>query len=63
MVVRGLAIPRPTTPEEWIAVLRAVSEDLGGFEEMNGMKLDSVVPERFAHLACGRLYDMALGPR
>jgi hypothetical protein len=43
--------------------MRAVSDDLGGFEEKNGMKLAAVVPERFAHLACGRLYDMALGPR
>jgi hypothetical protein len=43
--------------------MRAVSDDLGGFEEKNGMKLASVVPERFAQLACGRLYDMALGPR
>ena len=63
MVVKGLAIPRPTTAPEWVIVLRAVSEDLRGFEAKNGVKLASVVPEEFAHLECGRLYDMALGPR
>ena len=63
MVMKNLAIPRPAAADEWVAVLRAISEDLRGFEEKNGVKLSSVVPERFAHLAPGRLYDMALGPR
>jgi hypothetical protein len=46
----------------WIATLEEVAEDIRAFEAAHG-SLTKVVPERFAHLAYGRLYDMALGPR
>lgn len=57
-----LGIARPATSVEWLGVLDAISDDIATFEGRHG-RLQDVVPDRFAHLAVGRLYDMALGPR
>ena len=47
--------------EEWIEVLRGISEDILAFEKLHG-KLSEIVPDQFAKYQVGRLYDMALGP-
>jgi hypothetical protein len=57
-----LGLPRPTSGREWIACLEAIADDIAAFETAHG-PLASAVPAQFAHLADGRLYDMALGPR
>jgi hypothetical protein len=57
-----LGLPRPTTSREWIAFLEAIADDIAAFEADRG-PLSQIVPPRFSHLATGRLYDMALGPR
>ncbi len=51
------------TAEDWADVLSEVSGDIRAFEDANRSSLATVVPKRFAGLANGRLYDMALGPR
>lgn len=56
-----LGISKPKTAAAWIGVLEGVSEDIAEFEARNGPLRDAV-PARFAHLAYGRLYDMAFGP-
>jgi hypothetical protein len=56
-----LGISKPTTAAAWIGVLEGVGEDIAEFEARNGPFRDAV-PARFAHLAYGRLYDMAFGP-
>lgn len=56
-----LGISRPATAASWIGVLEGVGEDIAAFESADGPFLDAV-PSRFAHLAYGRLYDMAFGP-
>jgi len=61
--VRGkMGIAAPSTCGEWLVVLQEIGEDIAAFESVNG-PLASAVPPHFAQLACGRLYDMALGPR
>lgn len=57
----ALAIKPPTTAAAWIGILEGVGEDIAEFEARN-RPLHEVVPARFAHLAYGRLYDMAFGP-
>jgi GrpB-like predicted nucleotidyltransferase (UPF0157 family)/mannose-6-phosphate isomerase-like protein (cupin superfamily) len=47
--------------QEWIDVLRTVSEDIRAFEKRHG-KLTGIVPESIAKYHVGRLYDMVLGP-
>jgi len=47
---------------DWLQILEGVGKDIAAFESTHG-QLAEVVPSRFAHLECGRLYDMALGPR
>lgn len=61
-VRRRLRVARPTTCAEWLVRLQETSEDIALFERAHG-PLTALVPSRFAHLAYGRLYDMALGPR
>ena len=53
---------RPETCAAWGGILEWVAEDIAAFESRNGPLANAVSPQ-FAHLACGRLYDMALGPR
>ena len=53
---------RPATSRTWIDSLECIADDIKAFEATNG-PLSNVVSPRFAHLAVGRLYDMALGPR
>jgi hypothetical protein len=55
-------LPRPANGGEWLACLAAIGEELAEFESRHGPVQDAVSP-RFRHLAAGRLYDMALGPR
>jgi GrpB-like predicted nucleotidyltransferase (UPF0157 family) len=47
--------------EEWIGVLRGISEDILAFEKQNG-RLADIVPDRLVGYHVGRLYDMVLGP-
>lgn len=54
---------RPVNPEAWLDLLRDVSEDIQAFETRHGLRLAETVPPQFSRLECGRLYDMALGPR
>lgn len=61
-VRHALSVDRPTTSREWLQILEAVAEDIAAFEGSHG-RLTKAVPAHFAHLAYGRLYDMALGPR
>lgn len=53
---------RAETCAAWVEILEGVAEDIAAFESRNG-PLDKAVSPPFAHLAYGRLYDMALGPR
>jgi hypothetical protein len=62
-VKKKLGIPPPSSPDEWIRALSDVSSDIRAFEAKHGVTLRDVAPERFKHLAYGRLYDMAFGPR
>ncbi len=48
--------------EEWIEVLREISEDILAFEKQHG-KLAAIAPDRFSKYHVGRLYDMVLGPK
>lgn len=57
-----LGVGRPATCGDWVQILQDVGEDIAAFESTHG-PLAKAVPSRFAHLAYGRLYDMALGPR
>jgi hypothetical protein len=57
-----LGVGRPATCREWLQTLQDVGEDIAVFESSHG-RLTKAVPARFAQLAYGRLYDMALGPR
>jgi hypothetical protein len=58
----NLGLARPSTCSEWVRALESVAEDIAAFERAYG-PLREAVPPRFAGLAYGRLYDMALGPR
>jgi hypothetical protein len=55
-------LSRPATSRHWVDSLECITGDIAAFEAANG-PLSNVVSPRFAHLAVGRLYDMALGPR
>jgi len=61
-VRRKLGVGRPATCREWLQTLQDIGEDIAAFETSHG-RLAKAVPFRFAQLAYGRLYDMALGPR
>jgi hypothetical protein len=47
---------------EWINALRVVSRDIQQFEFANQITLQQAVPQQYAGLSSGRIYDMALGP-
>jgi hypothetical protein len=57
-----LRLERPLYSADWIGALDLIADDLAAFESRHG-PLAEAVPKRFLHLAVGRLYDMALGPR
>jgi hypothetical protein len=57
-----LGVARPADCAEWLGMLEEIGEDIAGFERAHG-PMAEIVSSRFAHLAPGRLYDMALGPR
>jgi hypothetical protein len=61
-VRKGLGVAPPDTCAEWLQALEEVGEDIAAFERAHGA-ITGVVPACFAGLACGRLYDMTLGPR
>jgi GrpB-like predicted nucleotidyltransferase (UPF0157 family)/mannose-6-phosphate isomerase-like protein (cupin superfamily) len=47
--------------DEWIGVLREISEDILAFEKQHGT-LAEIVPDQFAEYQVGRIYDMVLVP-
>jgi hypothetical protein len=57
-----LGVGRPATCDQWVKILEYVGDDIAAFESHHGPLLQ-VAPPRFAQLECGRVYDMALGPR
>ena len=57
-----LGVGRPATCHDWLQTLQDIGEDIATFEITHG-PLAKAVPARFAQIAYGRLYDMALGPR
>ena len=59
----GMRIERFDLAGEWLTVLTGVSEDIRAFAQATGMSIQDAAPEAFRHLAPGRLYDMAFGPR
>jgi hypothetical protein len=60
--VRGqIGVLAPTCAGQWTDILDLVAEDIQAFEEKHG-RLNDHVPNEFAHLGVGRLYDMLLGP-
>jgi hypothetical protein len=61
-VRQQLRLERPKYSTDWIAMLDLISDDIAAFESQHGPLADAVPPQ-FRHLAIGRLYDMALGPR
>jgi hypothetical protein len=61
-VMKSVGVSPPSTCQDWLSVLEAVSEDISAFETIHG-PLSKAVPAGFAHLEYGRLYDMILGPR
>jgi len=61
-VRKQIGAGRTETCAAWVEILEDVAEDIAAFESRSG-PLDKAVSPRFAHLAYGRLYDMALGPR
>jgi len=62
-VRRHLEIGAIETSGQWISALKIVSQDIREFERNNGATIRNVVPDRYAALNIGRIYDMALGPR
>lgn len=56
-----LRLEPPHYSTDWIGVLDRISDDLAAYESRHG-PLAEAVPERFRHLAVGRLYDMVFGP-
>jgi hypothetical protein len=61
-VRHNLQIAQPTTCATWVATLEEIADDIIAFEDAHGL-LTETVPKEFAHLAYGRLLDMAFGPR
>jgi hypothetical protein len=57
-----LRMAPPATCAAWVATLEEIADDIIAFEDTHGL-LTEAVPKEFAHLAYGRLYDMAFGPR
>jgi hypothetical protein len=57
-----LKLERPKYSLDWLTSLDRIADDIATFESRHG-SLVAAVPQRFQHLAVGRLYDMALGPR
>ena len=57
-----LKLERPKYSVDWLTSLDRIADDIAAFESRHG-PLEAAVPARFKHLATGRLYDMALGPR
>ncbi len=62
-VVRDrLDLAEPRSADEWIAVLRSISDDLARFEKEHRTRLETLVEEQWRPVAVGRAYDMAAGP-
>ncbi len=57
-----LGVARPADSAEWLGILEEIGADIAAFERVHG-PMATIVSSRFAQLAPGRLYDMALGPR
>jgi hypothetical protein len=61
-VCNSLRLLRAKSFSQWLADLDDVARDIRSFEQKYGT-LTAVVPKKYAHVACGRLYDMIVGPR
>ncbi len=61
-VRRQLEIGYILSANEWINALCTVSQDIQEFEANNQTTLQQAVPDMYADLNSGRIYDMALGP-
>lgn len=57
-VRRNAAIPRPSSPSEWVETVAAVTADVAAFEARWGVAFRDVVPPHCRHVGGGRLYDM-----
>ncbi|MEY2343258.1 hypothetical protein AB4090_14295 [Acidithiobacillus sp. IBUN Pt1247-S3] len=62
-VRKKLRVGQPASCTAWISALEAIADDIASFEDTHHIPLTKAVPDAFASLAYGRLYDMALGPR
>jgi len=61
--VRGhLGLGNVASANQWINALCTASRDIQAFEANNQTTLQQAVPQPFAGLQSGRIYDMALGP-
>lgn len=58
-----LGVREPVTAEEWIDVLKLVSQDIRTFESANHCRLEDLVEAEWQPVAVGRAYDMVFGPR
>jgi hypothetical protein len=54
----SLGVDQPASPEAWVEVLEAVSEDIEAFESEYEVALEQLVPEHLGPVAVGRAYDM-----
>lgn len=61
-VRKAMRVAEPTNANQWIEILDGVAGDIDAFTARNG-PLSACVRPGYRHLADGRLYDMALGPR
>jgi hypothetical protein len=57
----SLRLEPPRYSTDWIGMVDLIAGDVAAFESRHGPLADAV-PERFRHLAVGRLYDMVFGP-
>lgn len=58
-----LKIREPETAEQWLDLLRIVSEDIRIFEGANACRFEDLVEAEWQPVAVGRVYDMVFGPR
>jgi hypothetical protein len=63
-VRKSLKLPKVLSPDDYISLLNAISEDIAVFEQVNApVILEDLVPIEWQPVFVGRAYDMAIGPR
>ena len=62
-VRKALKLQRIHCPNDYLALLFAISEDIAIFEKANQTILEKLVPKEWHPIEIGRAYDMAIGPR